>query len=172
LHVVGDAMLEQVLSQMEALAPAAQWRPLRVRIEHANGLAGARLSRAAALGLVVAQPRPTSPIASWIKAGIPVAYGSDSGFPPFAAFAQMVDPTNPNGVDRDTALAILTSGGAFAEFAEGDRGILDVGMQADLAVLSQDIMTVPGAALPATRSLMTIVAGQVAFEAPGFSSDP
>jgi hypothetical protein len=47
LHVIGDAMTGAVLEEMEKLAPASQWRPLRVRIEHANGLTGPNLARAA-----------------------------------------------------------------------------------------------------------------------------
>ena len=37
---------------------------------------------------------------------------------------------------------------------------LAVGMAADLAVLSQDILSVPLDALPATRSLLTLVDGE------------
>lgn len=166
MHIVGDAMMADVLDQMEQLAPAEQWLPLRVRVEHANGLIDEQIARAARLGIVIAQPRPTSPIRAWIDAGIPVAYGSDSGFPPFVAFAQMVDPANPNSIDRETALAVLTRAPAFAEFAEHQRGIIKVGMQADLAVLSADIMTAPLRELAGTRSVMTIVAGVVAYVEP------
>ena len=41
-------------------------------------------------------------------------------------------------------------------------------MLADIAVLSQDVMKVPTGALPATKSLLTIVGGQVAYAAPEF----
>jgi predicted amidohydrolase YtcJ len=39
-------------------------------------------------------------------------------------------------------------------------------MAADLAVLSQDILTVPVQQLPATKSLLTLVDGEVAYEDP------
>lgn len=169
LHVVGDAMAEAVLDLMEALAPAERWAPLRVRIEHANGLTGDRVARARRLGIVIAQPRPTSPIRTWVEAGIPVAYGSDSGFPPFVAFAQMTDPANPNGVSREVGLAILTQGPAFAEFAELQKGRLLPGQLADLAVLSQDPLTAPQARLPATRSLLTIIGGDIVHAAAPFA---
>lgn len=164
LHVVGDATAELVLDEMEALAPAEQWRQRRVRIEHANGISGSRVARAAALGIVIGQPRPTSPIRSWREAGIPVAYGSDSGFPPFVAFAQITDPANPHSVSRVEAIGLLTTGPAFAEFAETELGRIAPGMLADLVVLSQDLTTAPQAALPGTRAVMTIVGGEVAFD--------
>jgi predicted amidohydrolase YtcJ len=37
-------------------------------------------------------------------------------------------------------------------------------MLADLAVLSQDVFTVPVSALPATRSVLTIVGGRVVHD--------
>jgi predicted amidohydrolase YtcJ len=161
LHVVGDAMAERVLTLMEDMAPPDRWVPLRVRIEHGNGLTGARIERAKRLGIVIAQPRPTSPVREWIDAGIPVAYGSDMGFPPFVAFAQMTDPANPNSISRENGLAILTQWPAFAEFAEETKGKLAPGMVADMVVLSQDPLTTVQARLPATVSLLTIVNGDV-----------
>lgn len=161
LHVVGDAMAEQVLTIMEERAPPERWSPLRVRFEHGNGLTGDRIARAGRLGIVIAQPRPTSPIRAWIAAGIPVAYGSDMGFPPFVAFAQMTDPANPNSVPRDVGLVILTKWSAFAEFVEGRKGILAPGMVADMVVLSQDPLTAAQDRLPATRSILTIINGKI-----------
>lgn len=167
LHVVGDASAELVLSEMEAMAPPDQWRQRRVRIEHGNGIIGSRVARAAALGIVIGQPRPTSPIRSWREAGIPVAYGSDSGFPPFVAFAQMTDPANPRSISRDEAIGLLTTGPAFSEFAEADVGRIMPGMLADIIVLSQDLTTAPQAALPGTSSVLTIVGGEIVFDSRG-----
>ncbi|CAN5168048.1 amidohydrolase [soil metagenome] len=164
LHAVGDATAELVLDEMEAMAPADQWRARRVRMEHANGITGSRVTRAAALGIVIGQPRPTSPIRAWREAGIPVAYGSDSGFPPFVAFAQMTDPSNPHSVSRDEAIGLLTTGPAFSEFAEVELGSIAPGMLADIVVLTQDITAAPQADLANTRSVLTIVGGRIAFD--------
>ncbi|WP_269514539.1 amidohydrolase [Brevundimonas subvibrioides] len=164
LHAVGDATARLVLDQMEAMAAAEQWRQRRVRIEHANGITGAQVARAAALGIVIGQPRPTSPIRSWREAGIPVAYGSDGGFPPFVAFAQVTDPANPHSVSREEAIGLLTTGPALGEFAEAELGRLVPGMLADIVVLSQDITTAPQTSLAETRSVLTIVGGQIAFD--------
>ena len=60
-----------------------------------------------------------------------------------------------------------TDGGktnAYAEFAEAKKGTLIPGKVADLAVLSQDIFTIPTDSLAATRSLMTVVNGKILFQ--------
>ena len=59
---------------------------------------------------------------------------------------------------------MYTRGSAYAEFAEREKGTLAPGMLADVAVLSQDIFTVPPPALPATRSVLTIVGGQIVWD--------
>jgi hypothetical protein len=169
LHAVGNAMAGIVLDEMERMAPPERWRRARVRIEHANGIAGAELARAMRLGIVLAQPRPTAPIGQWLRAGVPVAYGSDMGFPPFAMLAGMTSAKNPGAITREQGLAVLTRWPAYAEFAEAEKGMLTPGMLADVAVLSQDVTKVPTAALPATKSLLTIIGGRVAFAAPEFS---
>lgn len=58
-----------------------------------------------------------------------------------------------------------TRGSAYAEFAEGEKGTLAPGMLADLAVLSQDIFTVPPPTLPGTTSVLTLVGGTVVHDA-------
>lgn len=58
-----------------------------------------------------------------------------------------------------------TRGSAYAEVAERDKGELRPGMLADVAVLSQDLFTVPGAALARTESILTFVGGEVGHDA-------
>jgi predicted amidohydrolase YtcJ len=52
---------------------------------------------------------------------------------------------------------------AYAEFAEKDKGSLEPGKLADLAVLSQDIFEAPAADLPKTESLLTMVGGKIVY---------
>ncbi|WP_375403012.1 amidohydrolase [uncultured Sphingomonas sp.] len=171
LHAVGDAMAGLVLDEMERMAPPERWRRARVRLEHANGIVGPQLERAKRLGIVLAQPRPTAPIGQWLRAGVPVAYGSDMGFPPFAMLAAITADANPGALTREEGLAVLTRWPAYAESAEVEKGMLVPGMLADIAVLSQDVIRVPAAALPATKSLLTIVGGRIAYAAPEFNGD-
>ena len=59
---------------------------------------------------------------------------------------------------------MMTRASAYAEFRESEKGMLAPGMLADLAVLSQDIFTVPAEALPQTRSILTIIGGETVFD--------
>ena len=67
-------------------------------------------------------------------------------------------------VSREEAVRIYTRGSAFAERLEAEKGTLVPGQLADLAVLSQDVFTIPAQALPATRSVLTIVGGDVVYD--------
>jgi hypothetical protein len=78
---------------------------------------------------------------------------------------------NPTeALTREQALTAYTAGAAFAEGQERQKGTIAVGMAADLAMLSQDILTVPIEALPATRSVLTLVDGKVVHEEVGTDS--
>jgi predicted amidohydrolase YtcJ len=63
------------------------------------------------------------------------------------------------------AVDAYTQGSAYAEFAEGRVGTLEVGKFADLAVLSQDIFSVPAQSVGRTRVLLTLVGGQIVYGA-------
>ena len=184
LHVVGDAETDRVLKMMEQLAPVATWRAKRVRIEHGDGIGRDVFEKAAQLGLVVIQ-NPTHlaipPIAgkkmldheivlkSFVNAGIPLALGSDGGVAEQNPFLNLMlavlVPSDPSeALTREQALTAYTAGGAYAEVQDQRKGRLAPSFTADLAVLSQDVLTVPTSRLPATTSLLTIVDGEVIFE--------
>ena len=169
MHIVGDAMTDEVMDEMEKLAPAQTWRPLRVRFEHGDGFTTPeRMARAKSLGIVIAQPRPGRPWKSLEGAGIPLAYGSDGGLAPWLMFGVMTDTKNPQAISREDALRIMTSGSAFAEFQESKKGTLRPGMLADVVVLSQDVMTAAASALPGTHSLLTLVGGKATYHSQDF----
>jgi predicted amidohydrolase YtcJ len=192
LHVVGDAETDRVLKMMEQLAPAATWRAKRVRIEHGDGIGRDVFERVAQLGVVVTQ-NPTHlaipPIAGkkmldhevvlkgFVNAGIPLALGSDGGVKEQNPFQNLMlavlVPSDPSeALTREQALTAYTSGGAYAEGQEKRRGRLAPGFAADLAVLSQDVLTVPTLQLPAMTSLLTMVDGEVIFEDALWTSRP
>jgi predicted amidohydrolase YtcJ len=77
----------------------------------------------------------------------------------------MTDAHDPQSISREEALKILTAGPAYAEFQERKNGVLAPGMLADVAVLSQDVMTATAAALPGTKSVLTVIGGKVAYQA-------
>jgi predicted amidohydrolase YtcJ len=67
-------------------------------------------------------------------------------------------------VDLDTALAAYTIGGAWANFAEHERGRLVEGMQADVVVLSERLHALPPTLISKTRAVCTVVGGEVVHE--------
>jgi predicted amidohydrolase YtcJ len=107
------------------------------------------------------------PMRSLIAAHIPFALGSDGPLDPYLNILWATQhPTNPSeAITREQALVAYTQGAAFDERSERSKGKLVPGFVADLAVLSQDIFTVTDDALPKTRSVLTIVAGKVVYDA-------
>jgi predicted amidohydrolase YtcJ len=179
LHVVGDRTTAAVFDAMRAAGPAEEWRKKRLRIEHGDGLQPDLIPAAKDLGVVVVI-NPTHvvarstfpagaymPVKSLIKAGIPIALGSDGPMNP--GLNIMLATTAPGNtaeaITREEAVDAYTRGAAFAEMMENDKGTIAVGKLADLAVLSQDIFHVPAEALPATTSLLTVVDGKIAYDA-------
>jgi predicted amidohydrolase YtcJ len=63
-----------------------------------------------------------------------------------------------------TAVRGYTWGSAYARFSEDKLGTLEVGKEADLAVLSQDVFTVPADQISRTKVQLTMVGGKVVFQ--------
>jgi predicted amidohydrolase YtcJ len=58
-----------------------------------------------------------------------------------------------------------TINGTFASFEEGFKGNLEVGKAADLVVLAEDLNRVPIERLRDVGIVMTVVGGEVVYEA-------
>jgi predicted amidohydrolase YtcJ len=74
--------------------------------------------------------------------------------------------TSDQRLTREEALRSFTIDAAYAAHAEQELGSLAPGKLADLVMLSQDIMTVPAKEILRTQVLMTVVGGQIVYEAP------
>jgi predicted amidohydrolase YtcJ len=116
---------------------------------------------------------------SLIKSGCVIAGGSDApierGEPMIEFYAatsrQSVKGFSGEGwhpeqaVSREQALKMLTLWPAFAAFEEKDKGSIEVGKLADFTVLSKDIMRISEPEILNTCCIMTIVGGEIVFEA-------
>jgi predicted amidohydrolase YtcJ len=65
---------------------------------------------------------------------------------------------------REEALALLTSGSAYAAFEEKERGSIEPGKLADFSVFSADWMKVPEADIPRSQAVMTVIGGEIAWQ--------
>jgi predicted amidohydrolase YtcJ len=64
---------------------------------------------------------------------------------------------------RQQALALFTSGPAYAAFQEADLGTIEPGKWADFSVFDRDLMTIPEGDILSARPVMTVIAGKVVW---------
>jgi len=70
-------------------------------------------------------------------------------------------------MSREEALRSYTINAAYGAFEEDIKGTLAVGKLADVTVLTQDVMTIDEASIPATAVAYTIVGGEVVYAGAG-----
>ncbi|MBZ5597010.1 MAG: amidohydrolase [Acidobacteriia bacterium] len=114
--------------------------------------------------------------AEFQKRGVKLAFGSDYPYDqlsPFRGLYAAVTRKSEDGkkeyfpeqkLTMEQAIAAYTTGSAFAEFAEKDKGTLAPGMLADFIVLDRDITAVPPAGVLETKVLRTVVGGKTVWE--------
>ncbi len=66
-----------------------------------------------------------------------------------------------NPIDRETALGLYTRGGAELTGEQDVKGTLREGFYGDLAILSDDYLTVPEAVIPDIEAVLTVVGGRI-----------
>src|SRR5215813_6016578 len=116
---------------------------------------------------------------SFIKMGVIVPGGSDApverGEPMIEFYAAVArkdirgfsgDGWHPEEkVSREDALKMFTIWPAYAAFEESLRGSIEVGKLADLTILSADIMKIPEMEILKTQCLMTVIGGEIVYQA-------
>jgi predicted amidohydrolase YtcJ len=115
---------------------------------------------------------------SLLDAGATLAFGSDWPVAPLdpvmgiyaAATRRTLDGTNPNGwspeqrINVTQAVHAYTMGSAYAEHQEKIKGSIEPGKLADLVALSDDIFTIPPAAVDKVKVDLTIFDGKVIYQ--------
>jgi predicted amidohydrolase YtcJ len=186
-----------VFEQVNEATPIAQLRWAIVHIEDASdetlrrvkalGMGYAVQDRLYFAGDNYAQRRPAEtlrhapPIVTAMKQGVDVSGGTDSlaiaSFNPFVSLRWLLDAKTITGAttrgpdelpSRLDALRIYTVNSAWMTFEEHERGSLEVGKLADLAVLDRDYMTVPIDEIVKIESLLTMVGGKIVYAAGPF----
>ena len=197
VHAIGERAIEQAVAALERVAAgqgSGAVRRCHHRVEHLELPNRAQVSRLAVLG-VVASVQPafdaawggagqlyeqrfgrgialcSNPFVWFQRAGVPMAFGSDSTvtpMDPWGAVAAAEQHRGGLGVGRLQALTAHTLGGRFVA-GQDDVGPLAVGRRADLAVWDADPLAV--ADVRTLRCLATVVrgrsvAGDIAWPAP------
>ncbi|KOV62812.1 amidohydrolase [Streptomyces sp. MMG1121] len=218
-HAIGDAALTAVVDGVRAAAEKlglARIRAARHRVEHAEMLTPETVAGFAELGLIASvQPafdalwggedgmyarrlgaeraRTLNPYAALLRAGVPLAFGSDSPVTPLDPWgtvrAAAFHHTSEHRVSVRAAFTAHTRGG-WRAVGRDDAGVLVPGAPADYAVWRTDELVVqapddrvarwstdprsgtpglpdltPGRALPVC--LRTVVGGRTVFVGPG-----
>jgi predicted amidohydrolase YtcJ len=122
--------------------------------------------------------RTTYAFRTLLDKGVRLALGTDWSVAPLnplltiyaATTRATLDGKNPNGwvpeqkITTAEAVAAYTSGSAFAEFQEAEKGTLARGRLADLVILSDDIFSIPPAQIKDVKVLATLVGGRVVHQ--------
>ncbi len=114
--------------------------------------------------------------AEFLNHGVTLAFGTDSPVEPVAPFRGLYAAVTRKSEDGkleyfpeqrltiDQAIAAYTTGSAYAEFTEKDKGILAPGKLADFVVLDRDLTAIPAEQILGTRVLRTVVGGKTVYE--------
>jgi predicted amidohydrolase YtcJ len=117
------------------------------------------------------------PWKEFLDHGVRLAFGTDypvEPITPFRGIYAAVTRKNEAGtkeyfpeqkVTIQQALAAYTTGAAYAQFAEKEKGTLSPGMLADFVVLDRDLTNVAPPEILKTQVLRTVVGGKTVYEA-------
>ncbi len=119
-----------------------------------------------------------TPVKTYLDAGFLVAGGTDSPVIPFNPFfayyhfltrdtiSDGVYGANERVMSRETLLRMITINYAKLTGEANIKGSIEPGKLADFAVLSDDLLTVADAKIPAMKAMLTYVGGREVFRDP------
>ena len=140
---IGDTPLSRLLDLLDEIARANGGRDRRFRIDGTR-IDGHDLARLAALHAIapLGSGWPSAPLNPMLT----------------------LQAAKARSLTVAEALAAQTSGAAFAEFQENDKGTIARGKLADMIILSDDILAASPAPLTDVRVLTTIVGGKIVHQ--------
>jgi hypothetical protein len=115
--------------------------------------------------------------AEFLRHGVVLAFGTDYPVEPvtpfrgiYAALTRMSEDGKKSyypaqKLNIEQTIAAYTTGSAFAEFAEKQKGKIEPGMLADFVVLDRDITAALPPKILETKVLRTVVGGKTVYEA-------
>ena len=190
-HAVGDETIDVIVRSYERVNRDRPIRDLHWTIMHLFHPSDAALKKMADIGIMATmQDHPVLlghnqrrwwgdahaayaiPIRKAIDAGVLVGGGTDGPVVPVDPFLSMWWMTTrqvlkgyelgkEHAITPKEALQLYTINNARIMGVDKDRGSIEPGKLADLAVLSQNILTVPADSIRDTKANLTIVGGRV-----------
>ncbi len=190
-HAVGDETIDVIVRAYERVNREKPIRDLRWTIMHIFHPSDAAIKKMAEIGiLATVQDHPVLlghnqrrwwgderaadaiPIRKLIDADVLVGGGTDGPVVPVDPFLSMWWMTTrqvlkgyvlgpEHAITAKEALQLYTINNARILGVEKDRGSIETGKLADLAVLSQDILAVDPDAIVRTKAMMTVVGGKI-----------
>jgi predicted amidohydrolase YtcJ len=190
-HAVGDETIDLIVRAYGRVNDTTPIKPLIWAIMHIFHPRDAAMAKMKELGITaMVQNHPVLlghnqrrwwgderaayaiPIRKLIDAGILTGGGSDGPVVPYDPFLSMWWMTTrqvlkgyvlgpEHAITAREALTLYTINNARILGVEKDRGSIENGKLADLAVLSQDILAVPADDIRKTKALMTVVGGKI-----------
>lgn len=124
----------------------------------------------------------TPPISKMLEMDVPVGAGTDAtrvaSYNPWVSLYWLVSGRTLGGLklypeantlDRETALRLWTKGSAWFSGEANKKGAIKPGEFADLAVLSDDFMSVPTEAIKSLEAVLTVTGGRIVYGAGDFT---
>jgi predicted amidohydrolase YtcJ len=192
-HAVGNETIDVIVRSYGRVNAEKPIRDLRWTIMHLFHPSDEALKKMAEIGIMATmQDHPVLlghnqrrwwgnehaayaiPIREVIDAGILVGGGTDGPVVPVDPFLSMWWMTTrqvlkgyvlgkEHAITAKEALQLYTINNARIQGVDKDRGSIETGKLADLAVLSQDILSVPPDAIRDTKAHLTVVGGKVVY---------
>ncbi|HEV8640570.1 MAG TPA: amidohydrolase [Methylomirabilota bacterium] len=195
LHATLESTINTMLGVFEELSRQTPLTALRLVFAHGEHITPAQLERMKRLGMgLTVQDRQViqgdimrrvwgesmagkPPLKAIYQSGVPMGGGTDGTIvapnSPFVSLWWMITGKMLRGdvararehLTREEALRVYTRGSAWVAHTEDRVGSLEPGKLADLIVLTEDYLAVPEDRIPGIRSVLTIVGGNVVYEA-------
>jgi predicted amidohydrolase YtcJ len=188
IHAIGDYAIECVINSIQAALKDKPRKDHRHRIEHCEILTAGQIERIKQLGIIPAvQPnfvgewagpgsmyeqrlgkernRLNNPYRIMLDEGITIAFGSDGMpfHPIYGVWSAVNHGIKEARIKLVEAIKCYTLNCAYASFEDDQKGSIEVGKLADIAVVDRDLMETKPEEIRDAKVYMTIVGGKILY---------
>ena len=195
IHAIGDRGIEEALNAIEAALDESPREDHRHRIEHCEVLTDDQIARIKHLGIVASmQPnfagewgrpggmyeqrigperlRRSNLYRRMLDEGIRISFGSDCGYCPpwpfnplYGLWSAVNHPIEESRITLEEAIRCYSLDAAYASFEEDIKGSIEPGKLADIAIISEDLTSIPPEKIGDARIDLTMLGGKILWRA-------